>query len=109
MPFKADSHGPEELIAAESLVIDPSSAADVLGEETLPAMMTNIDWSKAQRSDPSTSRVMFLLERGSRPAPREITVESPEVKLLLKEWKKLVLTDGVCTGNILIKTTLCTR
>lgn len=91
--FQTDPHCPEPIIA-QSLAIDPTSVPDALGEDILPSM-TDTDWCKAQRADPSLSRVISLVEGGVRPSLRETNLEPPEVRLLLKEWKKLVLTDGV--------------
>lgn len=91
--FQTEPHCPELLIA-ESLAIHPTSLPDAFGEDILPSM-TDADWCQAQRADPSISRVIALLEGGVRPSLRETNFEPPEVKVLLKEWKKLVLNDGV--------------
>lgn len=57
--------------------------------------MTIADWRGAQRNDPSISRVITYLERAYKPSFKKTTPESSDVKLLLKEWKRLELRDGV--------------
>lgn len=88
------SHDPEQLVAAESLAIEPSSVLGVFDEDTLPAM-TSSDWRNSQRDDPSVSRVIDLVKRGLKPSRREASLEHPDVRLLLREWNRLELRDGV--------------
>uniref|UniRef100_A0A8C5DDV5 Gypsy retrotransposon integrase-like protein 1 n=1 Tax=Gouania willdenowi TaxID=441366 RepID=A0A8C5DDV5_GOUWI len=93
--FAGEHHShPEQLVAAESLAIDPSLVLGVFGEDTLPSMTTS-DWCKAQKDDPSLSHVVALVERGLKPSFREMNLEHPDVKLLLREWKRLELREGV--------------
>ncbi|CAI5680231.1 unnamed protein product [Oreochromis niloticus] len=84
----------EQPVIAESLVVDPSVVPDVFGEDTLPSM-ANSDWCNAQNNDPSLSRVITFVRRAVKPSFRETNLEHPDVKLLLREWKKLELRDGV--------------
>uniref|UniRef100_A0A669F658 Gypsy retrotransposon integrase-like protein 1 n=1 Tax=Oreochromis niloticus TaxID=8128 RepID=A0A669F658_ORENI len=84
----------EPPLAVESLAVDPSTVADVFGEDTLPSM-TSSDWYKAQRDDPVVSRVITFVERAQKPSFRETNFEAPDVRLLLKEWRRLELRDGV--------------
>ena len=81
-------------VIAESLAIDPSTVTDVFGEDTLPSM-TNSDWCKAQRDDPSISRVIHWMEGVLKPSLRDTKLEPPEVKLLLREWNKFEVRDSV--------------
>ncbi|CAI5671364.1 unnamed protein product [Oreochromis niloticus] len=84
----------EPPLAVESLAVDPSTVADVFGEDTLPSM-TSSDWYKAQRDDPVVSRVITFVGRAQKPSFRETNFEAPDVRLLLKEWRRLELRDGV--------------
>uniref|UniRef100_A0A3B4ZHB9 Gypsy retrotransposon integrase-like protein 1 n=1 Tax=Stegastes partitus TaxID=144197 RepID=A0A3B4ZHB9_9TELE len=92
--FKGTPHSSKQYAVAECLAIDPSSALDFFGEDTLPSM-TSSDWCQAQRQDPSISRVITFLERGLKPSFRESNLEPPDVKLLLREWRRLELTNGL--------------
>lgn len=83
-----------EPLICESLAMDPTSVSEAYGEEILPSM-TDTDWCSAQKSDPSIARVMVLLEKGVRPSPKETNLEPPDVKLLLRQWSKLELLNGV--------------
>uniref|UniRef100_A0A3P9L7F3 Gypsy retrotransposon integrase-like protein 1 n=1 Tax=Oryzias latipes TaxID=8090 RepID=A0A3P9L7F3_ORYLA len=84
---------PDTLIA-ESLGIDASSVPDSFGQDILPTM-TLTDWCDVQRGDPLIGHVIRLLEKSKKPTPREIRLEHPEVKLLLRQWHKLGLRGGV--------------
>uniref|UniRef100_A0A3P9KGV5 Gypsy retrotransposon integrase-like protein 1 n=1 Tax=Oryzias latipes TaxID=8090 RepID=A0A3P9KGV5_ORYLA len=84
---------PDTLIA-ESLGIDASSVPDSFGQDILPSM-TLTDWCDVQRGDPLIGHVIRLLEKSKKPTPREIRLEHPEVKLLLRQWHKLGLRGGV--------------
>ncbi|XP_029954791.1 protein NYNRIN-like [Salarias fasciatus] len=57
--------------------------------------MTDADWCTAQRADPSIARVITLLEEGVKPGFKERNLESSDVKLLLRQWNKLELRNGV--------------
>lgn len=93
--FKGEHHHhSEQPVVAESLVVDPSIVPAVFGEDTLPSM-TNSDWCNAQNNDPSISRVITLVRRAVKPSFRETNLEHPDVKLLLREWKRLELRDDV--------------
>lgn len=87
-------YDPEQLVPAESLAIEPSLVIDVFGEDTLPSI-TSLDWRNSQRDDPSVSRVVALVERGLKPSHREANLEHRDVRLLLREWKRLELKAGV--------------
>lgn len=87
-------HNPEQLIAAESLVVEPSLVVGVFGEDTLQSI-TSADWCNFQRDDPTVARVIALVERGLKPSHREANLEHPDVRLLLREWKRLELREGV--------------
>lgn len=78
----------------QSRLFDPSVVPLVFGEDTLPSM-TNSDWSNAQNNDPSIARVITLVRGAVKPSIGEISPEPPDVKHLLREWKKLELKDEV--------------
>lgn len=92
--FKGQFSDSEPPVIVESLAMDPSSLPDVFGEDILPSMTTS-DWCKAQRDDPSISHVITLLERTLKPSFKEARLEPPDIRLLLREWHKLELRDGV--------------
>lgn len=57
--------------------------------------MTHSDWYQSQREDPSIRRVISLIQRNQKPTFKETSSESLEVKLLLREWKRLKIRDGM--------------
>ena len=85
---------PEQSVVAESLAVNPSLISGIFGEDTLPSM-TNTDWHDLQKADPCISRVIHFVERALKPSIRETNLENSDVKLLLREWKRLELRDGV--------------
>ncbi|XP_055017481.1 LOW QUALITY PROTEIN: uncharacterized protein LOC129411251 [Boleophthalmus pectinirostris] len=84
-------------VLAESLLLDAFSLPELFtgnGQSTLPGM-TKENWYNAQRNDPSIQRVIGLVEQGQKPHFKAVVAEPPEVKLLLREWDRLELIDGV--------------
>uniref|UniRef100_A0A3Q3JNV5 Gypsy retrotransposon integrase-like protein 1 n=1 Tax=Monopterus albus TaxID=43700 RepID=A0A3Q3JNV5_MONAL len=82
-------------IIAESLAVEAHSMPELfVGQPTLPGM-TKETWRKAQREDPSLGRVITLMEKAQKPHFKAIISEQPEVKLLLREWNKLELKEGI--------------
>lgn len=84
-------------VLAESLVVDASSLPDLFtgtGQDTVPGM-TKENWHEAQRNDPSIGKVITLLKKRQKPHFKSVKAESPEVKLLLREWDKFELIDDV--------------
>uniref|UniRef100_A0A3Q2XXG7 Gypsy retrotransposon integrase-like protein 1 n=1 Tax=Hippocampus comes TaxID=109280 RepID=A0A3Q2XXG7_HIPCM len=82
------------VVVVESLAIDPSVVPEAYGEDILPSM-TDADWRREQRVDPSIARVITLLEGGVKPGPKETNRESTDVKAMLNQWNKLELSNGV--------------
>lgn len=78
LTFKGDiPPDPEPLgESAESLEVSPSVKDDVFSEDILPSM-TKYDWYKAQRDDPSISRVTSCLERALKPSFRDKDTDKP--------------------------------
>lgn len=81
-------------IIVESLAVDASSVPNSFGQDSLPSM-TLADWRKAQADDPYISRIISFLVKATKPSPGEFRPEHPEVKVLLRQWCKLELRDGV--------------
>lgn len=84
-------------VLAESLAVDASSVPDLFagqGQTTLPGM-TRESWREAQSQDPSINRVVKLVESAQKPSFKTLSDEQPEVKLLLREWNKLELREGI--------------
>lgn len=84
-------------VLAESLAINASSVPELFasqGQTTLPGM-TKECWYKAQREDPSIRKVISLLDGERKPSSKTVSTEEPEVKLLLREWNRLELRDGI--------------
>lgn len=81
-------------VIAESLAVDASSVPDSFGQGVLPSV-TPADWRKAQADDPHISRVVSLLAKAAKPSDTGDSPEHAEVKLLLRQWCKLELRDGM--------------
>lgn len=84
-------------VPAESLAADASSVPDLFagqGQTTLPGM-TRESWHEAQSQDPSIKEVIKLVESAQKPSFKTLSTQQPEVKLLLREWSKLELRDGI--------------
>ncbi|RXN05331.1 Retrovirus-related Pol polyprotein from transposon 412 [Labeo rohita] len=86
-----------EVLRAESLALNASSVPESFacpGYETIPGM-TRDDWYRAQREDSSLKRIISFVELDQKPNFRQTKLEPLEVKLLLREWNRLELRDGV--------------
>ena len=84
-------------VLAESLALDASAIPDCFahaGQDTIPGMKRE-DWYRFQREDPSLKSVISFLEAAHKPHFKQLSSEPSEVRLLLKDWKKLELKDGV--------------
>lgn len=83
----------------ESLALHPDAVPDIFGEEeslgcySIPSY-SQVELHQHQRSDPVIGQVIMALETGGE-ANLDLAPDSPEFKLLLKEWKKLELRDGL--------------
>lgn len=89
--------GVSELVVAESLALNASSVPEsftIPGYETIPGL-TRDEWHQAQREDSALGTVISFVEQGQRPNFRHTKLEPPEVNLLLREWSRLELRDGV--------------
>ncbi|KAL1254368.1 hypothetical protein QQF64_016597 [Cirrhinus molitorella] len=86
-----------EFVLAESLALNASSVPESFvcpGYDTLPGM-NHDDWYRAQREDSSLKRIVSFMEQDHKPNFRQTKLEPLEVRLLLREWNRLELQDGV--------------
>lgn len=85
----------------ESLAIHADAVPDVYGDEetfgqvTVP-LFSEADLREQQEADPNISHVIKLLKSGVD-VPRNIKVDSPDVRLMLKEWKRFEIRNGLLT------------
>ena len=91
----------------ESLTVHPEAVPDVFkeheyldGQATIP-MFSEDELRRHQRADPIIGRlviVISLMESGEPVAPH-LTVASPDLKLMTKEWSRLDLKNCVLYRN----------
>ena len=62
------------------------------GQSTVPSLQVN-DWAKLQLEDPEISVVIGHVQRKQR--PKSITSATDGVRLLLRQWNRLILRRGV--------------
>ena len=67
------------------------------GQSTVPNLLVG-DWKAAQLEDPDICRVMEFVRKKER--PRNVTDESDGVRILLRQWNKLILQQGVLYRTI---------
>ena len=53
------------------------------------------NWAEEQHSDDVISRVINFVKKGIPPSADQLSAESNEVRIILREWKKLVVHNGV--------------
>ena len=70
---------------------DPPVSPVLKGQTSLPI----VDTKALQADDPTISAVMRLLERGKKPSSQYTARQTRSVQLLLREWKKLKIIDGL--------------
>jgi hypothetical protein len=70
------------------------SCATVGSTEAVPGLSL-VDMSKLQQEDPDIGVVWQLVKRGRCPSSSERSKFSPVTRLLLGEWKKLQIHDGI--------------
>lgn len=84
-------------VLVECLAVDAFSLPDLFAgqsQTTLPGM-TKDSWRRAQRADPSIWKVITMVEGDRKPNFKNLNSEPPEVKLLVREWSKLELREGI--------------
>ena len=55
-----------------------------------------------QKSDHTISRTIYFVSRKKAPSQAEMSAESPETQKMLKQWKRLIVTNGVLFRSIRI-------
>ena len=88
----------------ETMVVSSCGQIPVsLSSETdgVPASseLKDVDWSREQLADPNIARVKHLVESGFCPQYSNLRTETPIVLKYLREWKKLMLVDGILYRN----------
>ena len=84
----------------------PLVEACAMGQGAMPNDTANLDsvipsvskkeWAEYQGKDPVISRVLHYFSKLSRPPnPTERGNETPEVLLLLREWNRLTMCNGI--------------
>ena len=94
---EADDNLPS-ITLVESLALTAEAVPDIYGDEaqgcsTIPNFSEE-ELQQQQRSDPDIGHVINLLETGDE-ANSNLNPDSLELKLMLKEWKRLELRDGL--------------
>lgn len=91
---------PSQVVSlVESLCLSVNSIPDsFINEEShgLPLVpsLSQIDLQEEQRADPAIREVIYQLENGEK-VPSSLRKELPDLPLLLREWNRLELLDGV--------------
>lgn len=58
------------------------------------------DWVIAQRNDPVVSRLWVYMDRGRGPAPRERAAEDRSAQVLLRQWSRLCVDQGLLCREV---------
>lgn len=83
-----------ESLAMEQEAIPGCFAQDMMQAESAVSGLSGIDLQLEQREDVIISQVISHLEEGKSPC-RAVRYECPDLLLLLREWNRLELKDGV--------------
>ena len=83
---------------------DPPVPPVLQGQTSLPL----VDTKALQADDPTISTVIPLVQKGRKPKPQYVGRQTRSVQLLLKEWKKLKIRDGLLyrerqTGDTVVR------
>uniref|UniRef100_A0A8W8KH11 SMB domain-containing protein n=1 Tax=Magallana gigas TaxID=29159 RepID=A0A8W8KH11_MAGGI len=87
---------------AESCVIGKSMKLKSEEVDETPQKLRNIDWREEQGKDKVISRVKDLLNGGVKPSGNNMQQESELVRLLLREWRQLVVERGILVRKAVI-------
>ena len=88
-----------ELVSDSPDVVPPQFDRPISpGQSSLPGM-TSGDWKKLQLEDPNLQKVIKWVKNHQRPNTTELETCSDETRLLVRQWDRLVLRNGVCTGS----------
>ena len=83
----------ESLALTADAVPDVYGEAEMLGCSTIPTYSEE-ELQQHRRSDPIIEQVVNMLESGNKASP-SLLPDSLELKLMLKEWKRLELKNGL--------------
>ena len=86
----------ESLALTADAVPDVYGEAEMLGCSTIPTYSEE-ELQQHQRSDPIIEQVVNMLESGNKASP-SLLPDSLELKLMLKEWKRLELKNGLLSS-----------
>ena len=89
-------HVQEVLTAANVSAYVHSQVLNLSGE----GPMNNQKLQDLQKSDHTISRVTYFVSRKKAPSRAEKSAESPETLKMLRQWKRLIVTDGVLFRSI---------
>ena len=95
----------EEVTLLETVCDSPGAVTDqfaeilALGQDALPGLSSK-EWAKYQDADNNLSRVKRYVTEKRKPTRRETVGFSPESKILLQQWSKLVLREDVLYRKI---------
>lgn len=83
----------------ESLAVDQEAipgcfAQEMTGDTSAVPDLTGIDLQREQREDVTLNQVISHMEQGQLPC-RAVRYECPDIPLLLREWNRLELKEGV--------------
>lgn len=90
------SPGSEGITLVESLSITAKAVPDsyTTEEDQLPSALSHLSIREEQRADVTIRELVHQMENGEKISPMART-ELPELPLLLREWSRLELIDGV--------------
>ncbi|KAL0194771.1 hypothetical protein M9458_008343, partial [Cirrhinus mrigala] len=59
-----------------------------------------VEWKRAQRTDPAVSRLWVYMDRGRGPTPRERAAEDRSTQVLLRQWARLCVDQGLLCREV---------
>ncbi|RXN13035.1 Transposon Ty3-I Gag-Pol poly [Labeo rohita] len=68
------------------------------GDQVGPSLL--VEWKRAQRTDPAVSRLWVYMDRGRGPTPRERAAEDRSTQVLLRQWARLCVDQGLLCREV---------
>uniref|UniRef100_A0A8C1X837 Gypsy retrotransposon integrase-like protein 1 n=1 Tax=Cyprinus carpio TaxID=7962 RepID=A0A8C1X837_CYPCA len=68
------------------------------GDRVGPSLLA--EWRRAQRTDPAVSRLWIYMDRGRGPSPRERAAEDRSTQVLLRQWARLCVDQGLLCREV---------
>lgn len=68
------------------------------GDQVGPSLLA--EWRRAQRTDPAVSRLWIYMDRGRGPSPRERAAEDRSTQVLLRQWARLCVDQGLLCREV---------